>query len=84
VTVHIRFDGDVTLDDHEAWPDGVPEGPTAEAFALMMERDGPKWRTLSDYSLTPAVLVYVSIDDGPEVEVWPFPRRIVDRDDPAG
>ena len=70
MTVNIRFDGFANIPNEDAWPDGVPEDPTAQAFASLMERDGTKLKVLAGYALTWDLEVHVSIDNGPEVEVW--------------
>ena len=62
----VTFDGEVTLERDEVWPDqDGPTNPTAEDVAAVMRKCGRMGDVLHDWMLAPCIEVRV---DG--VRVW--------------
>lgn len=67
----IVFDGWVTLDEKDVWPDGdAPEEPTAEDVKAVMERCGMKSTVLREWDLLQDIEVTVSEQGKNHQRVW--------------
>jgi len=71
MTFHIDFNGCLTLDVAEVWPDGdAPEHPTALDVINAMKATGNKARLLGEWNLDDDLIIAVCSDDGSDRASW--------------